>query len=71
MYTHWPQFVPSNYVNPTSEDIKLHIIIIIIWSELLVFALQDCHTYQKLRTKTCIAFDTAVREEIYRHVENF
>ena len=27
MHTHWSQFVPNNYVNPTSEDIKLHIII--------------------------------------------
>ena len=29
MHTHWSQFVPNNYVNPTSEDIKLYIIIII------------------------------------------
>ena len=28
MLTHWSQFVPNNYVNPTSEDIKLYIIII-------------------------------------------
>ena len=30
MHTHWSQFVPNNYVSPTSEDIKFHIIIIII-----------------------------------------
>ena len=30
MLTHWSQFVPNNYVYPTSEDIKLYIIIIII-----------------------------------------
>ena len=29
MHTHWSQFVPNNYVNPTSEGIKLHIIVII------------------------------------------
>ena len=29
MHTHWSQFVPNNYVNLTSEDINLHIIIII------------------------------------------
>ena len=23
MHTHWSHFVPNNYVNPTSEDIKL------------------------------------------------
>ena len=28
MHTHWSQFVPNNYANPISEDIKLHIIII-------------------------------------------
>ena len=27
MLMHWSQFVPNNYVNPTSEDIKLYIII--------------------------------------------
>ena len=27
MHTHWSQFVPYIYVSPTSEDIKLHIII--------------------------------------------
>ena len=27
MLRHWSQFVPNYYVNPTSEDIKLHIII--------------------------------------------
>ena len=26
MHTHWSQFVPNKYVNPASEDIKLHII---------------------------------------------
>ena len=27
MLTHWSQFVPNNYVNPTSEeDIKLYVI---------------------------------------------
>ena len=30
MLTDWSQFVPNNYVNPTSEDIKLYIIIITI-----------------------------------------
>ena len=30
MLTHWSQF--DTYVNPTSEDIKLHIIIIIRWT---------------------------------------
>ena len=30
MLTHWSQFVPNNYVNPTSEDMKLYIIVIII-----------------------------------------
>ena len=29
MHTHWSQFVPNNYMNPTSEDIKFHIIVII------------------------------------------
>ena len=62
---HTPQFAPNNYVKPTSEDI-----IIIILSELLVFASQDCHTHRKLRTETCMAFHIAVREETYRPVDN-
>ena len=32
MHTHWSQrFVPNNDVNPTSEDVKLHIIITGHW----------------------------------------
>ena len=32
MHTHWSQFVRNNYVNPTSEDIKLHIIVSFAWN---------------------------------------
>ena len=44
MHTHWSQFVPNNYVNPTSEDIKLHIII-----TLDPFRF---HTFQRHETRT-------------------
>ena len=37
MHTHWSQFVPNTCVNPTSEDIKLHVIVIVVSRELMFF----------------------------------
>ena len=56
MLRHRSQFVPDNDVNPTSEDIKLYIIIIIIIISLLV--------------RTYIYLDTAGRLEDWRWTDN-
>ena len=48
MHTHWSQFVPNNYVSPTSEDIKLHIIIIIVAGKTLRMGKADPDRQQDL-----------------------
>ena len=51
MFTHWSQFVPLNYVNPTSEDIALYII-----------SHRQNNNVKEVGTRHCqLALSTAVR----------